>query len=42
MYYKIDPDKVLDYFNNQVSDKKAQQLGPVSIAKSVCYLTIQI
>ena len=39
---QIDPDKVLDYFNHQVSYEKAKQLESVSISQAICFLTIQI
>ena len=39
---KVKPDKILDYFNNLVSYEKAKQLKSVSVARSICYLTIQI
>ena len=39
---KVKPDKILDYFNNLVSYEKAKQLESVSVARSICYLPIQI
>ena len=40
--YKIDPNRVLDYFNRQVSYEKAKQLESVSITQAICFLTNQI
>ena len=42
MSVHIDPREVLTYFNNIVCPWRAKQLQPVSIAKSVCHLVIQI
>ena len=38
---KAEPDKFLDYFNNLVSYEKSKQLELVSVARLICYLTIQ-
>ena len=39
---KVKPDKILDYFNNWLSYDKARKLEPVSVARLISYLAIQI
>ena len=38
---KVEPDEFLDYFKNLVSYEKSKQLELVSVARLICYLTIQ-
>ena len=41
MPLKIDPTKVLDYFNNMVDPSTATQLHSFSIGRSICHLAVQ-
>ena len=42
MSIKINPTKVVDYFNNIVCSEKAKQLHSFSITRSICHLAVQI
>ena len=42
MSLNIEPIKVFDYFNNMVDPSRARQLDFFSIARSICYLAVQI